>query len=67
MEASGAREEPFPARTRTETGTVNGIPTEATSMFFSDKIVVTISQEGRLSQWVRPSIPGQLHETRLTP
>ncbi|KAH6686213.1 hypothetical protein F5X68DRAFT_276281 [Plectosphaerella plurivora] len=55
METSGAREEPFPAQTRQESGTVNGIPTEATSMYFSDKIVVTISQEGRLSQWV--SVP----------
>lgn len=52
MDSSGAREEAFPAQTRRETGTVNGVPTEATSMYFSDKIVVTISQEGRLSQWV---------------
>lgn len=52
MEGFGVREEQFPARTKQETGTVNGVTTEATSMFFSDKIVVTLSQQGRLSQWV---------------
>lgn len=58
MDTTGAREEQFPARNRRETGTVNGVPTEATSMFFSDKIVVTLSQEGRLAQWAsRPLQP----------
>jgi hypothetical protein len=42
----------YPAITRQAAGLVNGIPTEVTSMLFADKILVTISQEGRLSQWV---------------
>lgn len=60
MEAPGAKEEQFPARTRQATGTINGVATEATSMFFSDKIMVTVSQEGRLSQWVRRSLVYEL-------
>lgn len=52
---SEVREEPFPAKTKQATGTINGVPTEATSISFSDRIVVTISQEGRLSQWVSNS------------
>lgn len=52
MDPQGIREEPFPARSKQETGTVNGVPTEVSSMAFSDKIMITISQEGKLSQWV---------------
>lgn len=52
MDSQGPREEPFPARSKQATGTVNGVPTEVTSMAFSDKIMVTISQDGKLSQWV---------------
>lgn len=46
------RQEPFPAPSRHATGLVNGVETEVCSMNFSDKIMVTISQEGRLAQWV---------------
>lgn len=46
------REEPFPAKRRNTSGLVNGIATDVTVLEFSDKILVTISQEGRLSQWV---------------
>ncbi|ROT42130.1 hypothetical protein SODALDRAFT_347192 [Sodiomyces alkalinus F11] len=80
---SEVREEPFPAKTKQATGTINGVETEATSMFFSDRIVVTISQEGRLSQWIQvpllanasamvdmnlpTSRQGMLPSTHLTP
>ncbi|KAF4931268.1 hypothetical protein CGCVW01_v000496 [Colletotrichum viniferum] len=53
MNPQGIREEPFPARSKQETGTVNGVPTEVSSMAFSDKIMITISQEGKLSQWIQ--------------
>lgn len=46
------REEPFPARSRSASGLVNGVATEVTLLEFSDKIMITISQEGRLAQWV---------------
>ena len=42
----------YPARTKTATGNVNGTATDVTVTFFKDKILVTISQEGRLAQWV---------------
>ncbi|KAI0470898.1 hypothetical protein GGR56DRAFT_678187 [Xylariaceae sp. FL0804] len=50
---SGMVEEPFPAATKQATGTIDGVATEASSIFFADKILVTLSQEGRLSQWIQ--------------
>lgn len=52
MDATKIRQDMFPATTREASGLVNGIATEVTSTNFTDKILVTISQEGRLSQWV---------------
>jgi proteasome assembly chaperone 3 len=43
---------PFPASTRQVAGLVNGIQTDVVVMSFSDKIMVTISQAGRLAHWV---------------
>ncbi|EON61545.1 hypothetical protein W97_00760 [Coniosporium apollinis CBS 100218] len=42
----------YPARSKTLSGDVNGIPTSILYMSFSDKILVTISQRGRLAHWV---------------
>ncbi|KAB5562995.1 hypothetical protein GE09DRAFT_1219578 [Coniochaeta sp. 2T2.1] len=47
------RQEAFPAPSKRATGLVNGVETEVSSISFSDKIMVTISQEGRLAQWVQ--------------
>ena len=44
--------EPFPARTKTAAAEVNGIHTEVMSVSFADKILITITQGGRLAQWV---------------
>lgn len=43
----------YPAITKQAAAVVDGIPTEVTSMIFADKIMVTITQEGRLAQWVK--------------
>lgn len=43
----------YPATTKQAAGLVDGIPTDVTSILFADKIMVTISQGGRLAQWVR--------------
>lgn len=43
---------PFPAATKQVAGMVNGVKTDVMVMSFSDKIVITISQEGRLAHWV---------------
>lgn len=56
MEIPGLAEEPFPVRSREASGSVNGVPTEVTILDFSDRILLTISQEGSLSQWVCHSI-----------
>lgn len=42
----------FPAPTKYTAGAVNGVPTGVSAVHFADKIVVTITQGGRLSQWV---------------
>ena len=47
------RQEGFPAPSKHATGIVNSKQTDITSINFSDKIILTISQEGRLAQWVR--------------
>ena len=52
MAGPEVKEEPFPAKSKQAVGAVGGIQTEATAMSFKDKYLVTISQGGRLSQWV---------------
>jgi len=49
---------PYPAQTKQVAGEINGIVTNVTSISFSDRIMVTITQAGRLAQWVskRPSL-----------
>ncbi|KAH7264239.1 hypothetical protein FSOLCH5_010240 [Fusarium solani] len=58
MEGIDVREESFPSRSREASGLVNGVATEVTSTNFSDKILLTISQEGRLSQWIQVPLTG---------
>ncbi|KAK3325287.1 hypothetical protein B0H66DRAFT_529333 [Apodospora peruviana] len=53
MADNGARQEPFPAPSKTVKGQVSGVETEVTYMSFSDKIMINISQGGRLGQWVQ--------------
>lgn len=55
MDDTDIREDAFPAPAQQTIGHVDGVETQATSTFFSDKIMVTLSQEGRLSQWVSAS------------
>ncbi|EXJ87616.1 hypothetical protein A1O3_04577 [Capronia epimyces CBS 606.96] len=43
---------PFPASTRQAAGEVNGVKTDVMSISFADKIMITITQNGKLSQWV---------------
>lgn len=43
----------YPAVTKQAAGLVDGINTEITTMSFSDKIMITITQNGGLAQWVR--------------
>ncbi|KAL2207690.1 hypothetical protein CC79DRAFT_1333498 [Sarocladium strictum] len=58
MDIPGLAEEPFPIRNREAAGSVNGTPTEVTILDFSDKILLTISQEGSLSQWIHVPLTG---------
>lgn len=66
MSETAVREEPFPAPSKQATGLVNGVETEVSSMNFSDKIMVTISQGGRLAQWVGSRSPSTvIHKTDM--
>ena len=53
---SEARADSFPAPSRTATGIVASTPTDLTLITFSDKMILTICQEGRLAQWVQVSL-----------
>jgi len=55
---------PFPAETKQAASIVNGIRTEVLSLFLSDKIIVTIIQDGRLAQWVHIHYVPKLHLIR---
>ena len=44
---------PFPAPGKTSTVTIASHPTTASTLYFADKIVITVTQNGRLAHWVR--------------
>ncbi|KAF2203006.1 hypothetical protein GQ43DRAFT_367820 [Delitschia confertaspora ATCC 74209] len=56
---------PFPAATKTASANIAGIETAATTISFADKILITISQNGRLAQWVH--VPLSLSTTDNNP
>lgn len=66
MATVDARPDKFPASYRRTSGPVNGVETEITLTNFSDRILVTISQGGRLSQWVSDDINPRWHKSDLT-
>lgn len=42
----------YPAITKQAVGTIDDIRTDVASTTFSDKIIITITQGGRLAQWI---------------
>lgn len=52
VDVNNIRGDQFPARSRQSSGVVNGVPTDVTLVDFADKVMITICQDGRLSQWV---------------
>ena len=43
---------PFPATTKQAAGVVGGVQTDVMSVWFTDKIMFTITQKGRIGHWV---------------
>ncbi|RVX71051.1 hypothetical protein B0A52_03416 [Exophiala mesophila] len=43
---------PFPAATKQAAAEINGVKTDVMSVSFADKIMITITQGGRIAQWV---------------
>jgi hypothetical protein len=58
-----AMEVPYPAQTKQAAAEINGILTEVMTIYFSDRIMVSISQDGRLAQWVSYNLyfPASFH------
>jgi proteasome assembly chaperone 3 len=48
----------YPAHTKTSSASIKGLQTTATAVNFADKILVTVTQDGRLAHWV--------HEPRIS-
>ena len=42
----------YPATTKQVAGLVDGQVTDVMIIYFTDKIMITITQDGRLAQWV---------------
>ncbi|KAK4104853.1 hypothetical protein N658DRAFT_464788 [Parathielavia hyrcaniae] len=53
MDGDSTRNEPFPAPSKRTVGKLNGAHTEVEALGFSDKIMITVSQGGRLAQWIQ--------------
>ncbi|KAF1967394.1 hypothetical protein BU23DRAFT_542924 [Bimuria novae-zelandiae CBS 107.79] len=43
---------PFPAPSKSHSTSISGHPTTATTLYFADKILITVTQYGRLAHWV---------------
>ncbi|RAL58372.1 hypothetical protein DID88_006052 [Monilinia fructigena] len=51
--AADVFQSPFPAPTKDAKAKIGGVDTNATCIYFSDKIIVTLMQGGRLHQWIQ--------------
>lgn len=58
--------QPYPAQTRQAAAEINGVVTDVMSIGFTDKIMITITQNGRLAQWVGLELYGQAQELTRT-
>lgn len=56
QEGFDVTETPYPAATKTDATSIKGVETTATAMYFADKVMITITQNGRLAHWVRETI-----------
>lgn len=75
MATPDVRPVPFPAPAKTSSGPVKGIQTTVTCTQFSDKVLLAISQAGKLAHWVHvplattntdPMNPGVFHNHDTT-
>ncbi|KAH7125597.1 hypothetical protein B0J11DRAFT_310103 [Dendryphion nanum] len=57
---------PFPAKTSTATLDIKNISTTATTVYFADKILLTITQNGRLAHWVHVPLDISATDSSLT-
>ncbi|KAI5854829.1 hypothetical protein BZA05DRAFT_392692 [Tricharina praecox] len=51
MESAGAIDSRYPATTKRAAGYIKDVPTDAMVVGFADKLLITVTQAGRLAQW----------------
>ncbi|KAH4178321.1 hypothetical protein HBH43_043320 [Parastagonospora nodorum] len=56
----------YPARTKTSSATIKGLRTVATAVNFADKILITVTQDGRLAHWVHVPLDIAATEASMT-
>jgi len=59
--------EAYPARTKSATVTIDNIETVLTSISLADKLLLTISQAGRLAHWIHVPLDASLPEAPRIP
>ncbi|KAF2648281.1 hypothetical protein K491DRAFT_670882 [Lophiostoma macrostomum CBS 122681] len=57
---------PYPAKSHTTSTSIKGVETVATSISFADKILITISQHGRLAHWIHVPLDISATDASLT-
>ncbi|KAK3216891.1 hypothetical protein GRF29_1g1289136 [Pseudopithomyces chartarum] len=57
---------PFPAPGKTSTATIASHPTTASTLYFADKIVITVTQNGRLAHWTHVPLDLSATDSTLT-
>ena len=57
----------YPARPQTASSTIQCIETTASTVSFADKILITVTQHGRLAHWVCDVHSHTTARNRLTP
>lgn len=55
MESAGPSDSRYPATTKRAAGYIKDVPTDAMVVGFADKLLITVTQAGRLAQWVLSS------------
>lgn len=60
MEAAGAIDSQYPATTKRAAGFIKDVPTDVMVVGFADKLLITVTQAGRLAQWVSLSLLGAI-------
>lgn len=65
--APTAQAEAYPAKTKTTTTSIENVETVLTSISLADKLLLTVSQHGRLSHWIHVPLSESVPEASAIP